>query len=450
MMDTNHERNLASKMLENQNLRSQYAHFALATVASLLVFSLYSMVDGFFVSWGVNEYAMSGVNLAVPYTNVLFSIAVLFAVGTSTIIAIYLGEQKVEQANRLFSQNIAVLCIISAVVTAVVMLTLPAFTRLLGADEITYGYTFDYLRGLVPFSACFIISYNLEILIKTDGYPKKAFWAVISGCICNCILDYVAIFLLDMGTYGAALATGISQLLTCCVYLYHFLREKTTFHFTGFKMDFSIYKRLIPLGIPDGVTEICNGLMIFLFNRTIVRCLGADGLVSYTIIAYTNTVVINCLVGLSQAAQPLVSYHYGKKEHDACRKLLKYAMVSAGIFALVIWGLLRMGGGYLIQAFLGTENSALNAASLSALHRYSLSYLLVGFNIVIGGYLTARERPAGSLVISVSRGFILQAGALLILSYSLAGTTIWFAPVISEILCLGIAAVFLVRSYKHT
>jgi len=430
-------------MLENRSLRSQYAHFALATVSSLLVFSLYSMVDGLFVSWGVNEYAMSGVNLAVPYTNVLFSIGVLFAVGTSTIIAIYLGEQRIEQANRLFSQNIAVLCILSAVLTAVVMWCLGAFTRLLGADDTTYLYTYDYLRGLVPFSACFIVSYNFEILIKTDGYPKKAFWTVITGCLCNCILDYIAIFPLQMGTYGAALATGISQLLTCCVYLYHFLREKTTFHFTAFQMDWAIYNRLIPLGIPDGVTEICNGLMIFLFNRTIVRCLGTDGLVSYTIIAYTNTVVINCLVGFSQAAQPLVSFHYGKGEHDACRTLLHYAIICAGTFALVIWGALQMGGGYLIRAFLGTENSVLNAASLHALHRYSLSYLLVGFNIVIGGYLTARERPAGSLVISVSRGFVLQAGALLLLSYTLAGTSIWFAPVISEILCLVIAALFL-------
>ena len=140
-------------MLENRSLRSQYAHFALATVASLLVFSLYSMVDGLFVSRGVNEYAMSGVNLAAPYINLLFSVAVLFAVGTSTIIAIYLGEKKTQEANRLFSQNITVLCLISVVLTVAALCCLPSLTRLLGATETTYGYTLDYLRGLVPFSA---------------------------------------------------------------------------------------------------------------------------------------------------------------------------------------------------------------------------------------------------------------------------------------------------------
>ena len=432
-------------MTENRSLLSQYSRFAMATVSSLLVFSLYSMVDALFVSWGVNEYAMSGVNLAVPYSNALFSIAVLFAVGTSTIIAIYLGQNKIEDANRLFSQNIAVLTVISIVVTVATLCFLPGFTRLLGADEATYIHTYDYLRGIVPFSACFIVSYNLEILIKTDGYPRKAFWTVIAGCLCNCVLDYVAIFLLQMGTYGAAVATGLSQLLTCCVYLHHFLREKTTFHFTRFRLDFSIYKRLLPLGVPDGITEICNGLMIFLFNRTILRCLGDDGLVSYTIIAYTGTVVINCLVGFSQAAQPLVSYHYGKNEPEACRKLLKYAAVGAGGFALIVWTVLRFGGGFLVRAFLGSENPALNAQSLLALQDYSYSYLLVGFNIVIGGYLTARERAQSALIISVSRGFVVQASVLLLLSYTLAGNTIWFAPLISEALTLVLAVLLLRR-----
>ena len=307
-------------MLNKRSLLSQFLHFSAATVASLMVFSLYSIVDGLFVAKGVGEYAMSAVNLAVPFMNVMFSIAVLFAVGTSTIIAIYLGEGRRENANRLFSQNLAVLVVIGLVITGLVLVFLEPFAMLLGAKDVTLEYTKDYLRGLAPFAVCFIVSYNMEILVKTDGRPALAIVTVITGCLTNCVLDYVAIFVLDWGAWGAAFATGLSQLLTCVMYLTHFLGKHTTFHLVRFRPDRHIYRRLLPIGVADGATELCNGLMIFLFNRTILRCIGQDGLVSYTIIAYINTLILNIMLGVSQGSQPLVSYHYGQRDRKGCRR----------------------------------------------------------------------------------------------------------------------------------
>ena len=305
-------------MLNERSLLSQFLHFVAATVASLMVFSLYSIVDGLMVSKGVNEYAMASVNLAVPFTNVLFSIGVIFAVGTSTIIAIYLGQNQGEKANSLFSQNIVLLTCVGLTITVLVFVFLEPFAVLLGAKGVTYQYTIDYLRGLAPFALCFIISYNMEVLIKTDGYPRLAILTVITGCLANCVLDYIAIFVLNLGVWGAAFATGLSQLLTCIIYLRHFLGGHNTFHFVKFRMDWGIYKRLIPLGFADGVTELCNGVMIFLFNRVILRCLGDDGLVCYTIIAYVNTLIIStCWArgrgGLQEAA---AVWLYSGGHHD--------------------------------------------------------------------------------------------------------------------------------------
>ena len=146
---------------------------------------------------------------------------------------------------------------------------------------------------------------------------------MITGCLTNCVLDYVAIFVLDWGAWGAAFATGLSQLLTCVMYLTHFLGKHTTFHLVRFRPDRHIYRRLLPIGVADGATELCNGLMIFLFNRTILRCIGQDGLVSYTIIAYINTLILNIMLGVSQGSQPLVSYHYGQRDRKGCRRLLQ-------------------------------------------------------------------------------------------------------------------------------
>ena len=189
-------------LLSGKGLKHDFVQFVSATVVSQVVFSLYSMVDGLMVSLGVNEYAMSAVNLAIPFTNALFSIAVLFAVGSSTLIAIAIAQDKRHEANTLFSQNFATLLILGAVATALVLLFLEPFARLLGADEITLDYVKHYLLGLAPFSVCYLVSYNLEVLVKTDGFPRYALFTVIAGCLTNCVLDYIAIFWLDMGVDG--------------------------------------------------------------------------------------------------------------------------------------------------------------------------------------------------------------------------------------------------------
>lgn len=137
-------------MLNERSLLSQFLHFIAATVASLMVFSLYSIVDGLFVAKGVGEYAMSAVNLAVPFTNVLFSIAIIFAVGSSTIIAIYLGQEQGEKANSLFSQNLALLVAIGLTISVLVFVFLEPFARLLGSRGVTLPYTIDYLRASPP------------------------------------------------------------------------------------------------------------------------------------------------------------------------------------------------------------------------------------------------------------------------------------------------------------
>ena len=436
-------------LLSGKSLKHDFVRFASATMVSQLVFSLYSMVDGLMVSLGVNEYAMSAVNLAIPFTNALFSIAVLFAVGSSTLIAIYLAQDKRHEADTLFSQNFVTLLVIGALITALVLLFLEPFARLLGADEITLDYVKHYLLGIAPFSVCYLISYNLEVLVKTDGFPRYALFTVIGGCLTNCVLDYIAIFWFDMGVFGAAVATGISQLVTCISYFAHFFSKRCTFRLRRFRFDPRLYARVLPIGLSDGVTELCTGLMIFLFNRTVLRCIGTDGVVTYTVIAYVTTIIINLMVGISQGAQPLVSYHYGKGEHDACRTLLRYALATVCILAPVLFIGLYLFAPQLVRAYLSHADTSLVEYSVAAFRRYSFSYLLLGFNVVIGGFMTALERPVPAICISVGRGLVLQSAVLLTLAALFGGGAVWYTPIFSETLCLALSFWFL-RAYRRS
>ena len=183
--------------MQQQSLLKQFIHFSTATVASLMVFSLYSIVDGLFVARGVGEYAMSAVNLSVPFVNLLFSIAVIFAVGTSTIIAFLLGQKNAQSANKLFSQNLVTLTVLGVIISVLVLVFTEPFALLLGANEDTLEYTVHYLHGLAPFAVCFMISYNLEVLVKTDGRPRLA---LITVCVIR--------ELLGSGTFGGGILNG--------------------------------------------------------------------------------------------------------------------------------------------------------------------------------------------------------------------------------------------------
>ena len=432
-------------MQKKQSLLKQFFHFSAATVASLMVFSLYSIVDGLFVARGVGEYAMTAVNLSVPFVNLLFSIAVIFAVGTSTIIAYLLGQKNAQSANKLFSQNLATLVVIGVTISVLVLAFTEPLARLLGAEEVTLEYTIHYLQGLAPFAVCFMISYNLEVLVKTDGRPRLALVTVCVGCVTNCVLDYLAIFHWGLGIWGAAAATGVSQLLTCIIYLTHFLGKHTTFHPVRFRMDWKIYRRLLPIGISDGLTELCNGLMIFLFNHTILRCIGTDGLVAYTIIAYANTLVINITMGVSQGSQPLISFQNGRGDGTAIGNLLRYGLRTMCGIAVVCFTVLFLAAPKLVAVYLPEAGAEMLTFATDAFRRYSLCYLPVGFNIYIAGFLTAMERPLPAVSISTGRGLILQGSILLLLAAVLGGSSIWFAPVISEVLCLGLSVFFLLR-----
>lgn len=435
--------------LEGKNLFTKFLRFVSATAASLMVFSLYSMVDGLMIARGVGEYAMSAVNLALPFTNALFSVAVMLAVGTSTVIAICLAQKQQQKSDALFSQNLTVLFCMGVLITVLVFLFQEQFAKLLGADSLTLGYVKEYLTGLAPFSVCFLVSYNLEILIKTDGYPQVAMYTVIAGCLANCVMDYVAIFHLGLGVFGAAVATGLSQFLTCIIYLIHFFGEKCTFHLRKFRFDLRIYRRILPIGFSDGITELCTGLMIFLFNRTLLRCIGTDGVVTYTIIAYVNTIIINLMMGISQGSQPLASYYFGKREIDNCRRLLRYGLSAAAVLSLALFVSLYAAAPQVVKVFFRESNMELASYSVHAFRQYSMSYLLVGTNVVIGGFLTALERPKPAICISVGRGLVFQSTVLLILAALGGESIIWFTPVISEVLCLCMSLFFL-RQYLRS
>lgn len=411
----------------------------------MLVFSLYTMVDGFFVANFVGETALSAVNLSMPFVNTLFALAIIFAVGTQTIIGVLLGQKKLEEAKSTFSFTVVVITIFAIILAVICGLNINSIAKFLGANDELLPLVIDYLSIIVLFAPFFIISYNFEVLVKVDGFPKTATLGVFISAITNILLDYVFVGVFHWGIRGAAWATGISQVLSTIIFMIHFLFGKATLRFVKFKLDFSLFKKIIPLGFGDFISEIGIGVVVFFYNIFLIKHLGKESVATFSVISYVNQIACMCFVGITQGIQPLVSFYYGSDEPDAYKKLFKYSLYSVAGVAILILAVVFLFGENIFLLFFDAKKTELINSSIIAIRKFTPSFLFVGFNLLIAGFSSALLRPHYSIIINMLRSFILIVGALFFTTNILGPDYIWFSSIISEGICLVISLILLAR-----
>ena len=248
---------------------------------------------------------------------------------------------------------------------------------------------------------------------------------------------------------GAAIATGISQVASCLFFTLHFLKPISTLKFVKFKPSFNIFKRIISIGFPDGITELTSGIVILIFNQSILKFIGENGLVTYSVICYVSTLVLMTMIGITQGAQPLCSFYYGSEDVKSLKYLFSItlktiAIVSVGIFIICI-----LFAPSIINVFIASNDSALINQSIIIFRIYSLSFLLVGFNILSSGFCSSIESPILATLISISRGLVIIIITLIITIILYGGNGIWIATILSEAICLLISVWSIKISFKN-
>ncbi|MCR0633281.1 MATE family efflux transporter [[Clostridium] innocuum] len=430
------------------NHKKQFFKFVIPSVVSMLVFNRYTMVDGIYVARFVGEHALSAVNISMPYVNFIFAFSILFSVGTSTVVAIFRGENNMKSANETFTRNTIFLTVCALIITLLALVFQNELALFLGASEVTLPYVHDYLGVLIWFTFFFIVSYSMEVLVKTDGFPKLATAAVSVGAVTNIVMDYVLVVHVGMGIRGAAIATGLSQVLTFTVFTIHFLGKRGTIHWCKTTMDLSVYKRIIPIGTADFITELSAGTIIFLFNHAILKHIGDNGVVTYTVITYIYNIVMMTFTGISQGMQPLVSFYRGRREENTCRLFLRYALYSTFAMSMLALAICLFMTPALVSIFIDASRAELFTYTVHAFRIYSLCYLVIGYNIVCSGYFAAVEKSGYSFAISLLRGFVLIAASIWIMGELFQGEGIWYATLVCESSTLVVSIWCMLRSQK--
>ena len=429
------------------SIGKQFLKYAIPSVVSMWVFSIYTMVDGIFVSNGVSELALAAVNISIPFINVLFGLALWFTVGTSTLVSVARGRGDNDEANRIFSLNFYVLAGIAVAITLIGLFNLKSIAKFLGANDETMGYVTSYLGIIILFSIFYILSYCLEVLVKTDGFPVLATVCMCLGAVSNIGLDYLFVIKFNWGIDGAAWATGIAQVTSFVIFFVHFMGKKSNLHFVRVKPDFSIYKEIIPLGLPDCIMEVSSGVTVFIYNIVLVRLIGNSGVVIYTIISYIFNLVLMTMAGISQGIQPLISFALGENNKKNIKKLYKMGVFSAFVSGVVLFFVFRLFSRGIINIFISGESEELIAYAVKALKIFSYCFLIMGLNVITLGFFTAVEKPKYSFIISSLRGFILIPVGIALAVLVGGKNMVWLGVAVSESIC----AIFtLILKHKYS
>lgn len=421
--------------------------FTIPTIIMMIFTSIYGVVDGLFVSNCVGADAFAGVNLIMPALMILGSIGFMIGTGGSALVSKTIGEGNKEKANRYFSMLLYVVTIIGFIFTVIGLIVMEPVAKLLGAEGnlveicVTYGRTL--IIALIPFMLqnCF-----QSFLIVAEKPRMGLIISIITGVL-NMILDFLFIYVFKMGVFGAAVATGISQLIGGIVPLIYFIKKSETLKLVKTKFELKPILQACANGSSEMVTNISMSLVNMLYNLQLMKYAGADGVVAYGIIMYVSFIFSGTYMGYSIGSAPIVGYHYGAENKEELKSLLKKSLKLLTITSIVMTVVGELLAKPLASIFV-SYNANLLDMTVNAIRIFSISYLISGINIFASSFFTALNNGVVSAAISFLRTLLFQIAMIFILPLIWNLNGIWLAVVFAEVLALIVSIGFLVTNGK--
>ncbi len=412
-----------SELLEG-DIKEIFFKYLIPSIGGMMGISLYVLGDTMLIGRGLGSQGLAALNISIPLINVLNGLGLLFGIGGSTFLSRSRGQKKDHKVNDIFTKSIIMAIIAGVLLTLLRVFFLDELCYFLGASDATFQMSRDYLGVLLAFSIPFVLNSTLTVLVRNDGAPKLAMWAMLTGSIVNVILDYVFIFEFNWGMWGGALATIISPILGLMILSTHFIRKKNMMALVKPKRDFRMVKRIIGNGSASFIVELSAGIVIFAFNKVILGITGDLGVSAYSIIANLSLIFTAIFIGVGQAIQPIVSYNYGAGKMDRV-----YESVRLAIYWALGLGILFYAIGMLFPAFLVSiftkDSSDIMETAVRGIRIYFSAFILMGLNIVMTTYIQSKEHAKVSTIISLTRGFGLIIVFLLILPKSFGIDGVW-------------------------
>lgn len=412
----------------------KFLEYAIPSALAMFISSLYTIIDGIFVGQGVGDNALAAVTIVMPLTIMLFGIATMFAVGGGALVSKNFGAGKDDEAVNVFRQVFKFLLIISITISLVLSIFSNGIVGFLGATETIKPLASDYLRYYALFCIPNLVGIALNSFVRNDNRPRLAMISTISGALTNIVLDYIFIFPLNMGIKGAAIATGLGQIVTISVVLTHFIGKKGKLTFGNVKLDTKIIKEFINVGLPSFFAEGAFSIIVFVQNLAVANLIGDIGLSAYAIINYITTNIYMVLLGLTFGAQPLISYNFGAKNSKNMLYVYRISNIFSVIINIIFAGVCFVFGRNLIGIF--TADANILEITYNGLNITNLGFFIVGINLTTTVYYQAVENPKYSNLMCILRSVVFLPISVFILAKLIGVNGIWISLLVSEVLSL--------------
>lgn len=424
---------------------SEFFKYTILNIIGMVGVSLYVFADTYFIAQAFGSNGIVALNLTIPIYCLMSAIGLMVGIGGSTRFNILKSLNKDKDSYSMFSSSIKLGFLISLVFFLLGLFFSREISYFLGANEESITMTNIYLRTIMVFAPGFILNHIFTTFSRNDNLPRLSMTAMLSGSFINIILDYIFIFPLKMGMFGAALATGMSSLISVMIISFYYIVKKRDFLFFDEHIKAHQVEAAVKLGFPTFIIEVSAAILTGTFNLVTLDIMGNDGVAAYGIVGNISFVSFAVLNGLSQGTQPLFGRAYGLKDKESLKKVLELGIISGLVIAGLIYVGVYLNRHALALAFAEDGNTSVINMSVEGLKLYFIGYFFASVNMVSVMFLTSIEKIRNAFLISILRGLILSLPLLVILSETFNMTGVWASYIVTEAITMVIS-LFLIKS----
>ena len=423
----------------------EFKKYVIPNIISMLGSSCYVLVDTLFISQ-TGENAIAALNICLPIYSICMGIGAFLSVGASTRYSILKARGHVEEGSKYFTFSIEVGLFISILLTIAIMTFKYDICYLLGANEETIELCVQYFNAYVTLSPFVVLQYIVLSFIRNDGNPRLASMGALAGSLFNLTFDYFFIFTLNLGMFGAALATGLSPVVSLLVSSVYFIKKENEFHLVKDSLHFDILKNISSLGLPTFINSFSSGVVMLAFNRQLVAIGGNLAVTAYGIIVNISVVIEYLMNGVAEGVQPLFSSSYGAKQFEKIKKYFKLAVITiVGIAGLGMMVSL-FGGEFIINIFNSTKNMDLLKMTKDGMNIYFTGLMGYGIISVFMIYFTSVEDPNPSNILAILKAGLVITPIVLILPIFLKLKGVWLSYPLSQYIIMIVGIVLISKS----
>lgn len=431
--------------------------FAVPCILSLLVSSLYNIVDQIFIGQGVGYLGNGATNVVFPITVIALAAALMIGDGCAAFLSICQGQNDTENAHRSVGNAITLLLLCSVVLVVLFAVFRDSILAAFGATENNLSYAIDYFNIIIIGIPFYILTNGINSIIRADGSPKFAMMSTLVGCIMNVILDPIAIFVLHWGVTGAALATIAGQIVSTILGIGYLFRARSfRLQRNSFRLRGKLMAKILPLGVSSLLTQLSIVIIMGVMNTTLVKYgaqseYGAD--IPMTVVGIVMKVfqiVIAFVVGVAAGCQPIVGYNYGAGNGRRVRQIFKTMMLTEAAIGVISTLAFQLFPVQIISLF-GSESELYNRFAGYSFRIFLSTILLCCLHKAISIFLQSLGKPVQSMTLSLLRDFVLCVPLVLLLPLVVEPGVmgpLYSAPV-ADVLTLLVAAVMMAGVWKR-